>query len=86
MKNTFADKNIIVTGGTGSVGREIVKALLPYKPKVVRIFDSSEGALFALQQELGEHEEVRYFLGTFETRDASSVRCRRLTLSFTQPH
>ncbi|GBE18161.1 UDP-N-acetylglucosamine 4,6-dehydratase [archaeon BMS3Abin16] len=63
MKNTFADKNILVTGGTGSVGREIVKALLPYKPKVVRIFDSSEGALFALQQELGDHEEVRYFLG-----------------------
>ena len=52
MKNVFKDKNILVTGGTGSIGRDIVTTLLEYEPKVIRIYDNNENALFHLRQEL----------------------------------
>lgn len=38
-------KRILVTGGAGSIGREIVKTLLKYNPLAVRVFDNNETAL-----------------------------------------
>jgi UDP-N-acetylglucosamine 4,6-dehydratase len=39
---TFRDKTILVTGGTGSIGSEIVRQLLDTKAEVVRIFSRDE--------------------------------------------
>ena len=39
--NTFENKNILVTGGCGSIGSEIVKQLLYLKPKTIRILYNS---------------------------------------------
>jgi len=38
----FKGKNILITGGTGSVGSEIARKLLSYKAGVVRILDIDE--------------------------------------------
>lgn len=69
MKKMFEGKNILITGGTGSIGREIIKRLITYGPKVTRVLDSSENALFNLQQELGYKKEVRYFLGDIREKE-----------------
>ena len=36
------NKNILITGGTGSLGRELVREVLKHDPKVVRVFDVDE--------------------------------------------
>ena len=46
------NKNILITGGTGSLGREVLK----YDPKVVRVFDVDETDPFEFLHELKEHE------------------------------
>jgi len=62
--NFLQNKNILITGGTGSLGRELVHKILQYNPKVIRIFDVDETEQFDLQQELNENEDVvRYLLG-----------------------
>lgn len=33
ISNFYKDKTILVTGGTGSIGKEIVKTLLKFNPK-----------------------------------------------------
>lgn len=73
MKNFFKRKNILVTGGAGSVGKEIVKELLKYNPKVIRIFDSNENLLFNLKEIYGEHDSLRYFLGDIGNKDRLSL-------------
>jgi UDP-N-acetylglucosamine 4,6-dehydratase len=66
------NKNILITGGTGSLGRELVHMTLQYDPKVIRIFDVDETEQFNLQQELKEHERViRYLLG--DVRDLARL-------------
>ena len=45
----FDDKTILVTGGTGSIGSEIVSHLLKYNPKTIRIFSNSENELWETQ-------------------------------------
>ena len=59
MKNIFQGKSILVTGGTGSIGSEIVRRVLQYDPKVVRVFSSDEDAQFSLSQELQGYSNIR---------------------------
>jgi len=46
------DKVIMVTGAAGSIGSEIVRQLLHYKPARVVMVDQAESALFDLQTEI----------------------------------
>ena len=46
MKNIFKNKTILITGGCGSIGVEIVKQLLIYGPKEIKIFDNWETGFF----------------------------------------
>jgi FlaA1/EpsC-like NDP-sugar epimerase len=70
--NFLQNKNILITGGTGSLGRELVRNILKYNPKVIRIFDVDETEQFDFQQELKEHEGiVRYLLG--DVRDTERL-------------
>jgi FlaA1/EpsC-like NDP-sugar epimerase len=52
----FNAKTILVTGGCGTVGREIVRQLLDHNPKEVRVIDSNESEIFFLEQELNDHQ------------------------------
>lgn len=61
----FKDKTILVTGGTGSIGSEVVRQLLPLKPKAIRVLSRDEHKQYLFQQELGPDAQlvVRYLLG-----------------------
>jgi len=62
MQNIFKGKTILVTGGCGSIGSQIVKQLLSYNPKVIRIFERSESAHFRLSQEI-QSKKIRSLVG-----------------------
>ena len=63
MVDTFRGKNILVTGGSGSIGGEIVKKLLQHEPRVVRVLSNDENCLFSLEQELQDHPNLRFLVG-----------------------
>ena len=46
IKSFFKNKNILVTGGLGSIGSAVVKGLLPLEPKIIKIVDNRETELF----------------------------------------
>ena len=69
MVNIFQDKNILVTGGTGSIGSEIVRRLLQYEPRVVRVFSNDENGLFTLEQELQSSPNIRFLLGDIKDKE-----------------
>ena len=69
MENIFKDKKIIVTGGTGSIGSEIVRRVLQYNPEVVRILSRDESKQFELEQEIGDLENVRFLIGDVRDKD-----------------
>lgn len=48
MKNIFKNLNVLVTGGTGSIGSEVVKKLLSYNCKSIRVLGSDENGLHNL--------------------------------------
>lgn len=70
----FSNKKILVTGGTGSLGKELVRHLLKYEhPNIVRILDIDETEQFKFQQELKDYEDViRFLLG--DVRDKERLK------------
>jgi FlaA1/EpsC-like NDP-sugar epimerase len=50
----LAGKRILITGGAGSIGSEIVRQVLSYKPEMVIICDQAESPLHDLQLEMEE--------------------------------
>jgi len=69
MLDLFRGKRILVTGGTGSIGSEIVRQLLKYEPNTVRVFSRDEGKQFELQHELTDYENVRYLVGDIRDKE-----------------
>jgi len=67
----FENKKILVTGGTGSLGKELVRHLLMNEqPETVRIFDVDETEQFEFHHELKEYEDtVRFLLGDVRDKE-----------------
>ena len=42
LSREFKGKNILITGGTGSIGMGLAKQLVKYDPKEIRIFSNDE--------------------------------------------
>ncbi len=62
QKSYFKGKSIVVTGGVGSVGREIVECLKAFDLKTIRVIDNNESALFDMEMENKEHPNVEFYL------------------------
>jgi FlaA1/EpsC-like NDP-sugar epimerase len=58
----FKGKSILVTGGTGSIGSDLVRRLLKYEPGVIRVFSNDENAQFDLENELKDYSSCLRFL------------------------
>jgi len=53
LSDFFKSKRVIVTGGAGSVGTELVDQLLQLPLSLVRVIDNNESALFRVGERLG---------------------------------
>jgi len=69
MENIFENKSIMVTGGTGSIGSEIVRQVLEQKPRVIRVYSRDETRQLELQKEIGEKSNVRFLIGDIRDKD-----------------
>ena len=72
MRELVENKIILVTGGVGSIGSELVRQLLANNPKQVRIFDNRETEAFTFQHELLNYDNVRVLIG--DIRDKNRLR------------
>jgi FlaA1/EpsC-like NDP-sugar epimerase len=69
----FEDKVILVIGGTGSIGAEIVSQILKYNPKTIRILSNSENELWETEVRFkNPNDKLRFLLG--DIRDFERVK------------
>ncbi len=66
----YRNKRILVTGGTGSYGREIVRQLLPANPKEVRVFSRGENAQVEMEREFSD-PRLNFYIG--DVRDGERL-------------
>ena len=58
----YKDKKILITGGSGSIGKKIVKELLNYDVDVIRVLDNNETDLFNLNNDI-KSDKVKIYVG-----------------------
>ena len=58
----FDGKTILITGGTGSLGRALTKRLLDQNAKTVRIFSRNESKQIEMDSKFND-KRLRFFLG-----------------------
>ncbi|RCX19071.1 polysaccharide biosynthesis protein [Fontibacillus phaseoli] len=78
----FKDKVVLVTGGTGSIGSEIVRSILKEQPQVVRIYSRDESKQFFLQQELKQFTNIRYLIGDIRDKERLSYAAENVDYIF----
>lgn len=72
----FDGQTILITGGTGSFGKQYTETLLNrYKPKKIIIFSRDELKQFEMQQVFNQ-ECMRYFIGDVRDKERMMQACK----------
>lgn len=79
--HSLAGKQILVTGGCGSIGSKIVSKLLESEADTIRVFDTDEEALFSLKQEQTD-PRLRFLLGDVRDRDRLEMAIEDIDVVF----
>ena len=62
------NKNILITGGAGSIGSVLVKEILEFPIRTVRVLDIDEHALFKLKRSIND-SRLRLLLGSITDKE-----------------
>lgn len=71
MKSVFSGKKILITGGTGSLGRALTKRLLELDVETIRVFSRDEVKQLDMSGEIKD-DRIRFFIG--DVRDKERLR------------
>ena len=92
LSNEFRQKKILITGGTGSIGIGLIKQLLPYKPKLIRVLTNDENSIFeAKNKEWIENHQLGtgqkstklcFEIGDVRDRDRLDLAMRSIDIVF----
>ncbi|TVR82546.1 MAG: polysaccharide biosynthesis protein [Chitinophagaceae bacterium] len=58
IKSQIQGKSILITGAAGSIGNEIVRQILPFKPAEIILIDKAESPLYELELEVNQHNLI----------------------------
>jgi FlaA1/EpsC-like NDP-sugar epimerase len=65
----FDNKKVLVIGGTGSIGQQLIQKILSEQPSVVRVYSRDEYKQFVLKEKLGELSNIRYLIGDVRDKE-----------------
>lgn len=82
MKTDLKGKIVIVTGGTGSVGSEIVRQLVKTRVKQIRVYSRDEHLQHELRYELPADERLRFLIGDVRDKDRTIFAFRGVDIVF----
>ncbi|MEH6948241.1 polysaccharide biosynthesis protein [Bacillus sp. JJ634] len=77
----FENKTILVTGGTGSWGYELVKQLLQFNPKEIRIFSRNELHQVEMKSTFN-NEKLTFIIGDIKEKDSLMFACKGVDYLF----
>jgi UDP-N-acetylglucosamine 4,6-dehydratase/5-epimerase len=78
----FTNKTIMVTGGTGSWGNELVDQLLDKGPKEIRIFSRNETSQVSTKQKFENNPKLKFVIGDVRDKEAVLEACEGVDYIF----
>ncbi|MBV6683342.1 polysaccharide biosynthesis protein [Bacillus sp. JRC01] len=78
----FTNKTILVTGGTGSWGNELVSQLLEKNPKEIRIFSRNETSQVLTKQKFENDPRLTFLIGDVRDKEAVMEAAQKVDYIF----
>lgn len=82
MKKLFSGKKILVTGGTGSFGHQIVTRLMKEDPDEIRIISRDEKKQYDMQFEFPGNNKLRFIIGDVRNKESLIKAMRGVDIVF----
>ncbi len=82
MKEQLKGKTVLVTGGTGSIGSEIVRKLIECDVKQVRVFSRDETKQFELAHRLHGDPHIRFLIGDVRDKERLQIAMEGVDVVF----
>jgi len=82
LSNEFGGKKILITGGTGSIGIGLIKQLLPYKPKLIRVLTNDENSIFEARKKFQKYTNICFEIGDVRDKDRLYLAIRNIDIIF----
>ena len=82
LSREFKGKNILITGGTGSIGLGLAKQLIKYNPKEIRIFSNDENSIFEAKENLGVNHIYKFMVGDVRDKDRLNLAIRNVDIVY----
>lgn len=79
ISSELTGKRILITGAAGSIGSEIVRQVLSFKPEMVVLCDQAESPLHEIQLEMEEKfpdSDIKIFIGNIRDRNRLQIPFR----------
>ncbi|MBU4541235.1 MAG: polysaccharide biosynthesis protein [Firmicutes bacterium] len=70
-------KRVMITGGGGSIGSELCRQIIRFKPREMIVLDIYENSLYHLELELAEYLEKEKIYGTTVDLEIASIRDKK---------
>jgi FlaA1/EpsC-like NDP-sugar epimerase len=77
----FTNQRILVTGGTGSWGYELIRQLLPQQPKEIIVFSRNESSQVAMNRTF-EDPRLSFCIGDIRDKEALMRACEEVDYVF----
>lgn len=81
LHSFYQDKEVLITGGCGSIGSEIVRQLLSLGVRIIKVFDNDEESHFNLQHEL-QSDKLRHLLGDVRNKSRLDFAMKNVDIVF----
>ena len=83
MKNKINNSTILITGGTGSFGNQVVERLITkYSPKQLIIYSRDEKKQFDMRNKFGNNSSLKFVIGDVRNREAVYYAMKNVDLVF----
>ena len=76
------NKTVLVTGGSGSIGSHLVKALINSECRSIRVLSNNEHELYMLQRMVRNNEKLRLLLGDIRDKNRLQFATKEVDIVF----
>ena len=82
MGSFLHGKNILITGGSGSIGESLTKRAISDGARLIRVFSNDENGLYEMESEYENHKNIEYVIGDIQNPEIVSEIVKGIDIIF----
>ena len=82
MGSFLHGKNILITGGSGSIGESLTKRAISDGARLIRVFSNDENGLYEMESEYKNYKNIEYVIGDIQNPEIVSEIVKGIDIVF----